>query len=117
MTGTNSIIEASRDTDLRDRFVAAAILAGKKNPETWVAMRLNALLMSEVGEGQKVVDVHAYAVASYSPPPRPGADDTKITDAHLAAAIAAVDAQETQTPDPAEPDLAEPDAMPMEATE
>ena len=85
-------IAAKNDHDLLPRLIAAAEVAGIPAAQQWVEQRVGQLVSADVAEGQSVADVHAYAVASYAPTPRPGADDTKITDAHISAAVAAVQA-------------------------
>ena len=37
----------------------------------------------------KVASVYAYAVATYDPPPTPGANPAAVTDAYIRAAVAA----------------------------
>lgn len=41
-------------------------------------------------DGTTVADVHAYAVATYQPTPRPGVNPAAVTDTQIAAAVAAV---------------------------
>lgn len=40
--------------------------------------------------GQTISDVHAYAVATYSPTPSPGANPAAVTDTFIEAAVKAV---------------------------
>lgn len=80
---------ARNDNDLLQRLIAAAERAGIPSPQAWAETNRGAIV-SVTAEGTTLADVHAYAVASYEPTPRPGADDTKVTDVQIEAAVAAV---------------------------
>lgn len=82
-------IAATRDADLRTRVIAAAERAGIDAPSHWTDANLGKIVDANIGD-TTLADVHAYAVASYQPTPRPGEDDTKITDAQVEAAVANV---------------------------
>lgn len=82
-------IAARNDNDLLARLIAAAEQAGIPNAQQWAEQHRGELVSTQI-DGTTLADVHAYAVASYTPTPRPGADDTKITDAQVAAAVAEV---------------------------
>lgn len=80
---------ARNDNDLLQRLIAAAERAGIPSPQAWAEMNRGAIV-SVTAEGTTLADLHAYAVASYEPTPRPGEDDTKVTDPQVEAAVAAV---------------------------
>lgn len=82
-------IAARNDDDLAERLVAAAEQAGIPQPEQWVEQHRGRLVSVPIG-GENLADVHAYAVATYSPPPRPGANPAAVTDALIAQAVDAV---------------------------
>lgn len=86
--------KARNDVDLQARFVAAAEQAGVPQAANWAGQYAGELVAADIGE-TTVADVHAYAVATHEPTPAPGADDTKITDAQIEAAVAAVRAEQT----------------------
>lgn len=80
---------ARNDTDLLVRLVAAAEQADVTNAQQWVEANRGLLVAADI-DGTTLADIHAYAVATYTPTPRPGADDAKITDVQLTAAIEAL---------------------------
>ena len=82
-------IAARNDLDLLARLVAAAERAGITNPQAWAEANRGRLVAADLGE-TTVADVHAYAVANYTPTPRPGEDPAAVTDAQIEAAVAAV---------------------------
>ena len=82
-------ITARNDNDLLARLVAAAERAGIDSPQAWAEAHRGALVSTDIGE-TTVADVHAYAVTTYQPTPRPGQDPGKVTDAQIEAAVAAV---------------------------
>ena len=84
-------MEARNDQDLRARFIAGAEQAGISNAAAWVDAQLGKLVSVDLGE-TTVADVHAYAVATYNPTPRPGVNPAAVTDVQIAQAIAAVSA-------------------------
>lgn len=88
MSTLDQHIAARRDPDLLARVIAAAEIAGIPQPQAWAESNIGAVVAADVG-GTTIADVHAYAVATYEPAPRPGADATKVTDEQI---IAAVDA-------------------------
>ena len=82
------ISRASRDEDLLDRLVSAAAVAGIPQPQVWVQTNARQLAIAPVnGTGDTVASVYAFAVASYSPTPRPGANPAAVTDQFLSAAV------------------------------
>lgn len=86
-------IAARNDQDLRERFVAAAERSGIDAPAHWVDSQMGRLVSADIG-GTSTADVHAYAVATYEPTPRPGQNAAAVTDPQIEAAVAAVrDAQ------------------------
>ena len=83
------ISRASRDEDLLDRLISAAAVAGIPQPQVWVQTYARQLAIAPVNEaGDTVASVYAYAVATYSPTPRPGANPATVTDQFLSAAVA-----------------------------
>lgn len=82
-------IAARNDLDLLERLVAAAERAGITDPQAWAEANRGRLVAADLGE-TTVADVHAYAVANYTPTPRPGQDPASVTDAQIEAAVAAV---------------------------
>lgn len=88
-------IAARNDTDLLARLVAAAERAGIDAPAHWVNTHMGRLVAADIGDST-VADVHAYAVATYEPTPRPGENPAAVTDVQLEAAVAAV--RDEQTP-------------------
>ena len=89
-TPLSAISAAAADPDLMARITAAAAEAGVTNPQAWAQM--NALRVASepiTSDGDTVASVHAYAVATYNPPPRPGANPAAVTDAYIRAAVAA----------------------------
>lgn len=89
---------ARNDNDLLQRLVAAAERAGIPSPQAWAEANRGAIVATQIGE-TTLADVHAYAVASYEPTPRPGADASKITDPQVEAAVAAVSTREEGAPE------------------
>ena len=89
-TPLSAISAAAADPDLLDRITAAAAAAGVTNPQAWAQM--NALRVASepiTSDGYTVASVYAYAVATYDPPPTPGANPAAVTDAYIRAAVAA----------------------------
>lgn len=83
---SSALIAASRDDDLLARLVALGATIGLSQGEVEAArMRLAAAPVDD--SGSTVASVFEYAVASYTPTPRPGADASKVTDAHLLHAL------------------------------
>ena len=92
MATTSDHIKATRDQDLKARLIAAAEMAGIDAPSFWVESNLGRLVSTNVQDGQTIADVYTYAAATYTPTPRPGENLAAVTDDHLTAAIAAVQA-------------------------
>lgn len=82
-------ITARNDADLLARFVAAAEMAGIDNPQGWAEQHRGELVSAKIGD-TTCSDVHAYAVATYKPTPRPGANPAAVTDPQIVAAVKAV---------------------------
>lgn len=80
-------IAARNDADLLSRFVAAAEVAGIDNPQGWAEAHRGELVAAKVEGDSTVSDVHAYAVATYQPTPRPGANPAAVTDQQIKAAV------------------------------
>lgn len=86
-----AIIAASRDTDLLDRLVAlGATMDPPLSQGEIEAARVRLASAPVDGDGSTVASVHEWATASYKPTPRPGADASKITDAHLLHALGTI---------------------------
>lgn len=79
-------IAARNDVDLLARFVAAAEVAGIDNPQGWAEQHRGELVAAPI-DGTTCADVHAYAVATYQPTPRPGANPAAVTDDQIKAAV------------------------------
>lgn len=99
MATTTEHINARNDSDLLDRFIAAAEQAEVADASAWVQANMGRLITVRVQAEHTIADVHATANktrAEYiaATPERPGADLGAVTDEHLAAAI-----NTTLTPD------------------
>ena len=81
-------IRASKDDDLKERMVAAAERKGIPFPQVWVEQNMGKLVITPI-DNTTVADVHAYAVATYNPVPRPGANPAAVTDDQILAAVQA----------------------------
>lgn len=84
------INRAASDPDLLARFTAAAARAGIDDPQQWVETNRYRLVTQEAADGQNISEVYAYAVATYTPTPLPGANPSAVTDTYLIAAVDAV---------------------------
>lgn len=80
-------IAARNDNDLLARFVAAAEVTGIDNPQGWAEQHRGELVAARVDDDHSVSDVHAYAVSTYQPTPRPGANPAAVTDDQIKAAV------------------------------
>jgi len=90
---------ARNDDDLTQRFIAAAEQLGvSNNAQMWVDQNRGAIVAVRTGEGEEdtISDAHAYAVATYNPPPRPGVNPAAVTDNQIKIAIQAVKDSENQ---------------------
>lgn len=91
VTTLAQISAAARDADLIDRLTSAAAAQGIDAPQQWAETHAREIVATPVdSDGNTLGSLHAYAVASYTPAPRPGEDATKIADAAIKAAVAAV---------------------------
>ena len=97
MANTAEHLAARNDNDLLQRFIAVAEQKGVPNAQAWVEANRGRLVATNIG-GTDVATVHAYAVATYNPTPRPGVNPAGVTDTHLADAVAAVLAEDVVTP-------------------
>lgn len=94
---------ARTDDDLITRFIAAAEQLGISNQASmWVEQNKGRLVAVDI-DGTTVSDVHAYAVATYVPTPRPGENPAAVTDDQIKAAIEAVKAIEAESAAGAQP--------------
>ena len=92
-TTTADILAAAADPHLRDRLTAAAAKVGVKDGATLISRDVMAVVCQPVtDQGDTIASVYAYAVAQMPPPP--GQNPAAVTDAHLAAAVAAIAQQE-----------------------
>lgn len=92
-TASTAIVAAAQDSDLIERLAAVAAQVGVEgDPRQWAAAHALRLVSEPVGDST-VAAVYEYAVATYQPTPRPGADTTKVLDAHLVAAVEGVKAK------------------------
>lgn len=88
-------ITARNDADLLARFVAAAEMEGIDNPQGWAEQHRGELVSAKIGD-TTCSDVHAYAVATYQPTPRPGANPAAVTDDQIKAAVQKVHEARTE---------------------
>ena len=92
ITGSVSAFIGDTESDTNDllaRFIAAAEVTGIDNPQGWAEQHRGDLVSAKVGD-TTCSDVHAYAVATYKPTPRPGANPAAVTDNQIMAAVKAV---------------------------
>jgi len=89
MATSSQIIAARNDSDLLARIVALAEATGIDNAQGWAEANRGRIVTQTVGN-TTIADVHAYAVATFEPTPRPGANEAAVTDAQIIAAINAV---------------------------
>lgn len=85
------LMAASSDTDLRDRVRAAADARGL--PLNWTDLHMGRLVATEIpagGEQTTIAHVYGYALATYTPAPRPGENPAAVLDQHVRDAVAAV---------------------------
>lgn len=84
-------IAARNDNDLLARLIAAAEQANIPNAQQWAEQHRGELVSANLGD-TTIADVHAYAVATYAPLPRPGENPAAVTDAQISTAVQAVSA-------------------------
>ena len=89
MANTAEHLAARNDNDLLQRFIAVAEQKGVPNAQAWAESNRGRLVAVDI-DGTSVATVHAYAVATYTPTPRPGVNPAGVTDTHLAAAVDAL---------------------------
>lgn len=93
-----AITTAAADADLRDRIVSAAAQAGIDAAQHQVDSRLRQLVSTPITDaGDTLASVLEYAIATYTPTPRPGQNAAAVTDQMIRDAVAAVLAKE-ETP-------------------
>ena len=84
---------ALADPDLRERILIAAGITGR-DPGS-IQANLARLLATPVTEaGDTLATVHDYAVSTYKPTLRPGANPAAVTDAMILAALNEIDPRE-----------------------
>ena len=92
-TASTAIVAAAQDSDLIERLAAVAAQVGVEgDPRQWAMTHALRLVSEPVGDST-VAAVFEYAVATYQPTPRPGADTTKVLDTQLVAAVEGVKAK------------------------
>lgn len=91
-TSTNAIVAAAQDGDLIELAATAAMVGVEGDPRQWAMTHALRLVSEPVGDST-VAAVFEYAVATYQPTPRPGADTTKVLDTQLVAAVEGVKAK------------------------
>ncbi len=100
MASSNAIIQATRDTDLRERAIAIASSLGIENPEYFVNSHLVelALAKGQADSDQSIADILEYSrnvkaekraelEAQLRAIPTPGGDLSAVTDDHLRYAL------------------------------
>lgn len=85
------IIGASRDDDLLARMVALGATLGLSQGEVEAA-RTRLAAAPATDNGDTIASVHAYAVATYQPTPRPGENPAAVTDEHILHALRTIQA-------------------------
>ncbi|WP_347042005.1 hypothetical protein [Brachybacterium nesterenkovii] len=85
------IIGASRDDDLLARMIALGATIGLTQGEVEAARTRLAAAPADDG-GATIASVHAYAVATYNPPPRPGQNPAAVTDEQILHALRTIQA-------------------------
>lgn len=83
-----AIIAASRDRDLLDRMVALGATLDPPLTQADVESMRTRLAAAPVGDGESTIaSVYEYAVATYTPTPRPGENPSAVTDSHIISAL------------------------------
>ena len=91
MTSIADLIASSTDTDLRARVRAAADARGLFF--NWTDLHMGKLVATEIeaaGEQTSIADVYGYALATYTPTPRPGENPAAVLDSMIFDAIDAI---------------------------
>ena len=84
-----AIIAASNDSDLLARAVALGATVGLTQAD--VESQRTKLASAPVdSEGNTVASVYEYALATYTPTPRPGENPAAVTDAHILHALGTI---------------------------
>lgn len=83
---SKALIEAAQDHDLLRRFVALGAIKGLSQAEIEIAR--SSLVGKPIDEsGNTIASVYEYAVANYTPKPRPGEDPAAVTDDQINTAL------------------------------
>ena len=93
MASIADMIAASTDTDLRARVRAAADARGL--PLNWTDLHMGRLVATEIqsgGDQTTIANVYGYALATYTPTPRPGENPAAVLDSMIFDAIGTIDA-------------------------
>ena len=91
MASIADLMAASTDTDLRARVRAAADARGL--PLNWTDLHMGRLVATEIvagGEQTSIANVYGYALATYTPAPRPGENPAAVLDQMIFDAIDAI---------------------------
>ena len=94
MASIADLMAASTDTDLRARVRAAADARGL--PLNWTDLHMGRLVATEIeaaGEQTSIADVYGYALATYTPAPRPGENPAAVLDSMIFDAIDTINAE------------------------
>jgi len=84
------ISAAAADPDLLSRVISAAAEAGISAPQQWAETNIRAIVTKAVtGGSDTIASVYGYAVATYTPAPRPGENPAAVTDEYIRTAVAA----------------------------
>lgn len=98
MATSSAIINASKDNDLRERFIAWAAELGIDSPYGFVDANMQRLASAEVNDnGDTVASVYEYADTVYKQElvklTEPGKNPAAVTDEHMRYAITKLRAQ------------------------
>lgn len=94
MASIADLMAASTDTDLRARVRAAADARGL--PLNWTDLHMGRLVATMIpadGEQTTIAHVYGYAVATYTPAPRPGENPAAVLDSMIFDAIDTIAAE------------------------
>ena len=86
MTSSHSLIAAARDADLTARIIALGRAAGHTEQDVRDAIPV---LVGKPADNANatIASVYEYAVATYTPTPRPGENPAAVTDEHILHAL------------------------------
>ena len=84
-----AIIAASQDSDLLARAVALGATIGLAQADV-ETQRTRLASAPADSDGATIASVYEYAVATYTPTPRPGENPAAVTDAHILHALGTI---------------------------